>query len=302
MITLGDKGTEVAQLQKYLSMLGYDLIIDGHFGNRTLRSLKAFQKKYGFAVDGVAGPKTIAALKAAQKRTAKEDKDGKHAKKYVDLNISTEYNQPSEQYVKQSTPKDKIFIHYTVSGPDSKSVIKYWDRNVERISTAFVISGRGNEDGKIYEAFHPDYWSFHLGVKGSKGKLDRSSIGIELCSWGKLNKKGNKYFNVYGGEVPSNEVYVLSNPWRGDLFFHSYSDKQLESLEKLILWIVNEYGISVQDIEFDKKWAEYNKDVVSGKLFGIWSHTNVRMDKQDTYPDHRIFEMLNRIRTKVNGK
>lgn len=302
MITLGDRGTEVAQLQKYLSMLGYDLIVDGHFGNRTLRSLKAFQKKYGLAVDGVAGPKTIAALKAAQKRTAKEDKDGKHAKKYVDLNISTEHNQPSEQYVKQSTPKDKIFIHYTVSGPDSKSVIKYWDRNVERISTAFVISGRGDEDGKIYQAFHPDYWSFHLGIKGSKGKLDRSSIGIELCSWGKLNKKGDKYFNVYGGEVPASEVYVLSNPWRGDLYFHSYSDKQLESLEKLILWIVNEYGISVQDIEFDKKWAEYNKDVVSGKLSGIWSHTNVRMDKQDTYPDHRIFEMLNRIRTKVNGK
>lgn len=95
MITLGDRGTEVAQLQKYLSMLGYDLIVDGHFGNRTLRSLKAFQKKYGLAVDGVAGPKTIAVLKAAQKRTAKEDKDGKHAKKYVDLNISTEHNQPS---------------------------------------------------------------------------------------------------------------------------------------------------------------------------------------------------------------
>jgi peptidoglycan hydrolase-like protein with peptidoglycan-binding domain len=302
MITLGDKGTEVAQLQKYLSMLGYDLIIDGHFGNRTLRSLKAFQKKYGLAVDGVAGPKTIAALKAAQKRTAKEDKETKYGKKYGDLYVNTEHNQPSEQYVKQSTPKDKLFLHYTVSGPDSKSVIKYWDKNVERISTAFVISGRGDEDGMVYEAFHPDYWSFHLGVKGSKGKLDRSSIGIEICSWGKLNKKGDKFFNVYGGEVPSDEVYTLEQPWRGSLYFHSYSEKQLESLEKLITWIVGEYKIPVQNIEFNRGWSEYNNDVVAGRLPGIWTHTNVRMDKQDTYPDHRIFEILNRIRIKANGK
>lgn len=302
MITLGDKGAEVAQLQKYLSMLGYDLIIDAHFGNKTLRSLKAFQKKYGLAVDGVAGPKTIATLKAAQKRTAKENKESKYGKKYGDLDVNTEYNQPSEQYVKQSTPKDKLFLHYTVSGPDSKSVIKYWDRNAERISTAFVISGRGQEDGKIYEVFNPDFWSFHLGVKGSKGKLDRSSIGIEICSWGKLNKKGEKFFNTYGAEVPLEEVYTLKQPWRGSLYFHSYSDKQLESLEKLIMWIVSEYKIPVQDIEFNREWSEYNNDVVSGKLSGIWTHTNVRMDKQDTYPDHRIFEILNRIRIKVNGK
>jgi N-acetyl-anhydromuramyl-L-alanine amidase AmpD len=303
MVTLGDKGPEVAQLQKYLSLLGYDLIIDGDFGVRTLRSLKAFQKKYGLAVDGVAGPKTFSALKAAQKRTSKEEKDvPKYGKNYGNLNVDTSCNQPSEQYLKQSTSKDKIFIHYTVSGSDSKGVIKYWDRNVERVSTAFVISGRGSEDGKIYEAFNPDYWSFHLGVKGSKGKLDRSSVGIEICAWGRLDKKGNKFYNAYGAEVPANEVYTLDTPWRGKKYYHAYSDKQIESLEKLLLWIIKEYNIPVQNMDFNRDWAEYNNDVVAGKKTGIWTHTNVRTDKQDTYPDHRIFDMLNRIRVKVNGK
>lgn len=302
MITLGDRGTEVSQLQKYLSLIGYDLVIDGHFGNRTLRSLKAFQKKYNLSVDGVAGPKTLSALRAAQKRTSKEEKKDGYFKKYGDLIVNTEHIQSSEQFIKQKSKKDKIFIHYTVSGPDAKDVINYWDRNLDRISTSFVISGRGSEDGKIYETFNPDYWSYHLGVKGTKGKLDKSSIGIEICSWGRLYKKNDRFFNVYGGEVSLSEVYTLETPWRGECYYHSYSDKQIESLEKLLLWIISEYKIKVQDINFDSDWIEYSDDLIKSSSSGIWSHSNVRKDKQDTYPDQRLFNMLNRVRIKVNGK
>lgn len=301
MITLGDKWTEVSLLQKYLSLLGYDLIVDGNFGDKTLRSLKAFQKKYGLAVDGVAGPKTFSALKAAQKRTSKEEKDSKYGKNYGNLNIDTNHNQPSEQYIKQIFPKDKIFIHYTVSGPDAKNVIKYWDGNSDRISTAFVISGRGPEDGKIYEAFNPDYWSFHLGVKGTNGSLDKSSIGIEICAWGRLDKKGEKFYNNYGGEVPSDEVYTLEDEWRGNKYYHAYSQKQLDSLEELLLWIIKEYKIPIQNIEFDKNWIEYSDILIRDKSPGAHSHTNVRKDKQDTYPDQRLFDLMNRIRTKIHG-
>lgn len=301
MVTLGDKGPEVSKLQKLLSLIGYDLVVDGEFGNKTLRSLKAFQKKYNLVVDGIAGPVTFEALKAAQKRTSKEDGNS-NSKNYGDLNIDTEHQLDSSQFLKQVFKKDKIFIHYTVSGPSPKSVIKYWDGNETRVATAFVLGGRGSEDGKIYEAHNPDYWSFHLGIKGSKGKLDRSSIGIEICAWGKLNKKGEKFFNVYGGEVPADEVYTLEDKWRGDLYYHKYSDKQLESLEKLLLWIIDEYNIPVQNIDFESKdWMEYSEDVVKNSTPGIWTHTTVRKDKQDTYPDHRLMEMLNRIKKKVNG-
>lgn len=302
MITLGDKGIEVSKLQKYLSMLGYDLVVDGDFGNRTLRSLKAFQKKYNLIVDGIAGPTTFSALKAAQKRTSKEDKNNNGLKYYEDLDVDTSHNLGSEQYIKQVFEKDKIFIHYTVSGPDAKSVIKYWDVNAPRISTAFVISGNGIEDGKIYEAHNPDYWSFHLGIKGTKGIIDKHSIGIEICSWGRLEKKGDKYLNTYGAEVPSNEVYTLNDSWRGNYYYHAYTDKQIESLEKLIIWIINTYNISIQNIEFNKDWMEYNEDIIKTKKSGIWTHTNVRKDKSDSYPDHRLFELLNRIKVKIQAQ
>lgn len=302
MIALGDRGSEVSKLQKNLSTLGYDLIIDGHFGNKTLRSLKAFQKKYGLLVDGIAGPKTLLTLKVAQKRTSKEEKDSKYGKNYGDLEVDINHNQPSEQYLKQTTSKDKIFIHHTISGPDAKRVIKHWDKDVEKVSTAFVISGRGFEDGKIYEAFNPDYWSYHLGVKGSSGRLDRSSVGIQICSWGRLNKNGEKFFNVYGGEVSSDEVYAVEIPWRENLYYHSYSYEQLKSLENLLLWIINEYKIPVQDIEFNKDWSEYNAKLVASGTPGIWTHANVRKDTSDTYPDIKLFNMLNSVKTKVNIK
>jgi len=300
MVTLGDKGAEVSKLQKLLSMLGYDLVIDGDLGPKTLRSLKAFQKKYGLVVDGIAGPKTFAALKAAQKRTSKEDKDSSRSKDYPGLDVDADHHMGPEQYIKQVFDKDKIFIHYTVSGPDAKRVIKYWDGNAPRIATAFVISGRGEEDGKVYEAHNPDYWSYHLGAKGTKGKLDKHSIGVEICAWGRLTKKGDKFYNVYGGQVPEDEVYTLEDKWRGDKYYHKYSDKQIKSLEKLIIWMVKEYKIPVQNIEFDREWLEYSQDLYKNKTPGIWSHTSIRRDKQDTYPDERLFEMLNRVKEKIN--
>ena len=284
-------------------MLGYDLVIDGDFGNKTLRSLKAFQKKYRILVDGIAGEQTFAALKAAQKRTAKECPECTFNKdsKYGELVVDTENHMGPEQYIKQVFDKDKVFIHYTVSGPDAKRVIKYWDGNSPRIATAFVMSGRGDEDGKIYEAHNPDYWSYHLGVKGTKGKIDKHSIGIEICAWGRLDKKGDKFYNYYGGQVPAEEVYTLCEEWRGEKYYHMPSDKQMESLEKLLLWISEKYKIPVQNIEFDRDWAEYNSKLIKNKTPGIWTHTNVRKDKQDMYPDHRLFEVLNRVKEKVNG-
>lgn len=300
MIKPGDIGEGVSQVQKYLSLLGYDLIVDGHYGDKTLRSLKAFQKKYNLSVDGIVGPATLSALQAAQKRTSKELKGDSRNKDYGCLNVNVDYKLPLGQYVKQVLDKDKIYIHYTVSGPDAKSVIRHWNSNAERVSTAFVISGRGDEDGQIYEAFNPDYWGFHLGVKGTNGKLDKHSIGIEICNWGELTKKGDKFYNTYGGLVPLDEVYVLDKEWRGKKYFHSFSEKQLKSLEDLILWVIEEYNIPIQNIDFNRDWAEYNESHIKNKTPGVWTHTNVRRDKKDIYPDDNVFCMLNRIKSKVN--
>lgn len=73
-LTLGDRllslsgrmfvGDDVSMLQDRLLELGFDAgRIDGVFGVRTERALKALQREYGLRSDGVCGPATLRALK-----------------------------------------------------------------------------------------------------------------------------------------------------------------------------------------------------------------------------------------------
>lgn len=58
----GDKGQHVVWLQKALVNRGFDLNVDGSFGNATLKQLKAYQKSRGLKVDGFCGVSTHKAI------------------------------------------------------------------------------------------------------------------------------------------------------------------------------------------------------------------------------------------------
>lgn len=296
----GDIGSKVSEIQKYLSFLGYDLVVDGHFGDRTLRSVKAFQKKVGLNNDGIVGPKTLEALKAAQKRTSKEDKNTITDKNYGSLDIIKTTQLDASQYVKQKTDKDKIFIHFTAGRKSASRTISSWASDEPKIATAYVI---GADDGKAYEAFHPDYWGWHLGVKGTNGALDRKSIGIEICSFGPLKKVGDKYYawpKNWTTEVPSEEVCELETSFRGYKYFQAYTDEQLATLEKLLEYLIENYNIPVQN-SFGLDWFDYKQELITKRTPGIWTHVNCRKDKSDSYPDKRLLEVLNRLAKKYNS-
>lgn len=66
LLTLGDRGPEVEELQDRLNFaLGLDIDADGIFGNNTRATVIEFQRQNGLAVDGVAGPNTLKVLKEA---------------------------------------------------------------------------------------------------------------------------------------------------------------------------------------------------------------------------------------------
>lgn len=59
----GERGETVANLQRDLTRLGFQLKADGIFGYGTEAALIKFQKSQGLVADGIAGPKTLAKLK-----------------------------------------------------------------------------------------------------------------------------------------------------------------------------------------------------------------------------------------------
>jgi GH25 family lysozyme M1 (1,4-beta-N-acetylmuramidase) len=52
------KGNDVKWLQWELNTKGYDLEVDGKFGNDTKAAVRAYQKAFGLKVDGIVGSAT----------------------------------------------------------------------------------------------------------------------------------------------------------------------------------------------------------------------------------------------------
>lgn len=65
--TPAQRGDDVANLQQYLSALGFDTgRVDGIFGDHTARALREFQRNVGLPVDGICGVETLLSLRRLQ--------------------------------------------------------------------------------------------------------------------------------------------------------------------------------------------------------------------------------------------
>src|SRR5690554_6216792 len=52
------RGDDVEELQDFLNSQGYDITIDGYYGNETADAVKQYQTSKGLGVDGKVGPNT----------------------------------------------------------------------------------------------------------------------------------------------------------------------------------------------------------------------------------------------------
>ena len=60
----GSTGSAVTKLQTTLNEHGYDLDVDGIFGEKTQAAVRDYQEKYGLKLDGIAGKETWGSLLA----------------------------------------------------------------------------------------------------------------------------------------------------------------------------------------------------------------------------------------------
>ncbi len=62
LIQFGARGEYVERIQRTLNGLGYDVEVDGDFGNQTYQAVRQFQEDNGLEVDGKAGKDTLTAM------------------------------------------------------------------------------------------------------------------------------------------------------------------------------------------------------------------------------------------------
>jgi hypothetical protein len=212
--------------------------------------------------------------------------------------IINRYMLPKDEYMTGSKP-EYVFLHHTAGWNNPFKTIDHWAGDTRgRIATEFVLGGqsiKGNDnkyDGVLVQCTPQGGWGWHLGT--GNNYMHKNSVGIEVNSFGYI-KNGLTYA---GTQADSSQVVTLSKPFRGYTQWHRYSDKQIEVLKQWILWIAERDNIDVRaglPALIKQKGVEafnYNEEVVKGKYKGLWTHTNVRKDKSDMFPQPELMDML----------
>jgi N-acetyl-anhydromuramyl-L-alanine amidase AmpD len=203
---------------------------------------------------------------------------------------------PEDQYYKEQTTKKQIILHHTVSGQGTDGDISWWRQTADRIATAIIIGW----DGKIYQCLSTIYWAHHLGTTAANNRaLNMASIGIEIDAWGALMEVQGKWYpaswdanlkknipNITIKPIQNVELYPAG--FKGFYGFEKYTDEQIESVRKLLIFWKEKYGIP---LTYNPEMWDISEKALRGDA-GIWTHVSFRKDKSDCYPDKRLIQML----------
>lgn len=163
-----------------------------------------------------------------------------------------------DEYFQDDFKKSIIYLHHTAGSYRPDYVVHGWnkdsnaDGSIRKIATAFVIGGESSKydnswDGIIVRAFPESKWAWHLGAKGTNGLYDKLSIGVELCNFGYLNKsKNGEYMTYINKPLPKDQVVELDTPFRGYRYYHKYTDRQIDNLRELLLYLGCKFDINLK--------------------------------------------------------
>lgn len=296
-LKLGDVGNDVVTLQRSLSSKGFYTVADGVFGTGTQSMVMSFQSANKLTPDGVVGPKTWKALG-------------------VNPTISTSAFSPivkwyplnQGQYVTANNTPIGICLHHTVSAGSPYMVVDGWNLDSRgTVGTHFVIggialNGDNTYDGTIIQCANLKDILYHvnttrMGQSIAHNQLaNKYYIGVEICSYGCLTMKNNKYYTMDGAnrEVPAEYVEVLQTPWRTFKYWHKYTPKQIEATVNLIKELNKALNLNItKDIllkeapsicDLSPEANEFKRKLIS--------HSSLESGKFDIYPSTDLINAL----------
>ncbi len=316
-------GEDVNYLQTKLKQHGFfHERIDGNFGQNTLVAVSNFQRAAGLKADGIVGSLTWSKLS-----TYGQVKEVPVLVDDIPLEVSHvgqgnfkiyDCLLDEEEYYKKEVKKDTIYLHHTAGGSRPDWRIGGWEKDFVRdrkgnivydekgnpkplkIATSYVIGRKSSTtgdrtwDGKVLRAFDDKYWAYHLGVNDPKLDFNSRSIGIEICNYGPLTLgKDGRFYNYVNRPIMESEVVKLDKPFRGYEYWERYTDAQLESTRNLLFHLIIKWGITIEGKIYNEKWFDYDATRLSNG--GIRSHTQVRRDEFDIFPQKEMIQMLNSL-------
>ena len=301
LIKKGDKNLNVKHLQDKLG-----LEPDGYFGPLTETSVIKYQLSNNLDVTGIVDSDMWVLLfnKPGINQDA-IDQDTDTSTQY----FSTNYNQlihkhhlSKNEYIDGPIKNEYVYLHHTAGWHNPYMIIDQWGKDDRgQIGTEFVLGGRNHKtgddeyNGVMVQAFPEGCQGWHLG-KTQSGWMNKHSVGLEICSFGYLDSEFKTYV---GTKAIDTEVIKLKEPFKGHLYYHKYSEKQIKETEKWIRYVGERDGVDVRlglkqfiQKHGPTKGFDFQIDASMGKVKGLLTHTNVRTDKSDCYPDPDLVDMI----------
>ena len=203
LLKKGSKGDSVKLLQELLNKHGFNLTVDGDFGNKTEEAVKQFQKRLNLTVDGIVGSKTFEALQAKYEANINIIKD------FLKVHITP----------KTITSIKYLVIHFTAGSSSKPGRAKSAKNTFEtrQASADFCV------DDRDIVQFNPDPYKYYCwSVGNSKTDITNSnSISIEICS------------NIKQGRSVK---YANTDGWY-------FTKETLENTKKLAKYLMKKYNI-----------------------------------------------------------
>ena len=313
ILKMGSKTEAVRKLQESLG-----LVADSYFGAGTKAAVMKFQSENNLVSDGIVGPSTWRALGFTLVKVTKPKKEPTFFTTKSGLVIN-KYYLPKDEYMTGSVPK-YVFLHHTAGWQNPYQTIDNWDKDSRgKISTEFVLGGQsvlGNNfeyDGELVKCMPDGGWGWHLGT--GNNNVHKNSVGIEVNNFGYVTEGGyyrysngrnvwvekekGRYYTYSGANIHPSQMVELDKPFRGHKFWHKYSNKQISTLKKWLYYIAERDNIDIREgipeliLEKGASAFDYVNDVRYGKIGGgVWSHTTVRKDKFDMFPQKELLDML----------
>lgn len=195
------------------------------------------------------------------------------------------YHLDENSYYKETYPKDSIFLHHTEGYYRPDWVISTWDRNKTnstnkiRSASCYVIGGKDlsginqSYDGIILESYPPDAWAHSLFVKSKNNTfLNQKSISLDLCNYGALIQSlDGGFYTKTQIRIPDDQICELSQPFRGNKYFHLYSERQLDSLRKIIIDLSKKFQIDI--------YRGIKKEIIKSEIFIPEGLSGIKLQK-----------------------
>lgn len=176
--------------------------------------------------------------------------------------------------------KKRIVLHFTAG--QVVGDIRTLSTKNNKVSTQYIL----DRDGTVYEMFpNPKFWSYHLGPDaiGGNKTLSKSSVGIEISSWGPLREDGKGGLVTWEGghwycDLEEEDAYIkLEQPYREAKYMAALTPQQYDSLIVVLRHLTKTLDIPVIFLPPGKRDKLFSSPAAARNFAGIACHTNFRL-------------------------